>query len=111
MFAIGKTAENLKIEKLTLFSILPQYRDSHRRLTNFQGCIATYIITFVNVGTEVMVSGVLRVPAWCFLNQQALLKCQQIAINQSFNLGIYTEYLQRVHSEQCAGIYFGKLIV
>ena len=57
MFAIGKTAENLKIEKLTLFSILPQYRDSRGRLTNFQGCIATYIITFVNVDKEVMVSG------------------------------------------------------
>ena len=50
MFAIGKTAENLKIEKLTALSILTQYRDWHRELTNFQGCNATYIITFVNVG-------------------------------------------------------------
>ena len=49
MFAIGKTAENLKIEKLTLFSILPQYRVGNRWVTNFQGCNATYLITFVNV--------------------------------------------------------------
>src|SRR5688572_25986055 len=99
MFAIGKTAENLKIEKLTLFSILPQYRDSRGRLTNFQGCIATYIITFVNVDKEVMAPGMLRVSACCFLTQQAQVKCQQIAINQSFNVGIYTENLKRMHFE------------
>ena len=70
MFAIGKTAENLKIEKLTALSILTQYRDSNRGVTNFQGCNATYIIIFVNVGNEEQIFRLLPVFACCRIDQQ-----------------------------------------